>query len=211
MDGIHDLGGMCGFGSVSVERDEPVFHERWEARAFGLNALGIVVLRAYNTDEYRHAVERMDPAHYLAASYYERVLTGVATLLVEKGVLTHAELEARAGARFPLACPAAPRAGQVARNGAPRPRFAVGDHVVVRDRRPAGHTRAPRYVRGKRGVVVHVAPPFSFPDSAAHGLGVRTEPTYHVEFDARDLWADAAGRNETVVVDLWETYLEASS
>jgi nitrile hydratase len=211
MDGIHDLGGMCGFGPVSIEHDEPVFHERWEARAFGLNALGIVVLRAYNVDEYRHAVERMDPAHYLAASYYERVLTGVASLLVEKGVLTHAELEGRAGGRFPLARAAAPSAGQVARENAPRPRFAVGDRVVVADRRPAGHTRAPRYVRGKRGVVVHVAPPFAFPDSAAHGLGTRAEPTYHVEFDARALWADAAGSNETVVVDLWESYLEGST
>jgi len=210
MDGIHDLGGMCGFGPVSVERDEPVFHDRWEARAFGLNALGIVVLHAYNADEYRHAIERMDPAHYLTASYYERTLTAVATLLVEKGILTHADLEARAGGRFPLARPVASHAGEIAAEPASGPRFMVGDRVRVRDRRPAGHTRAPRYVRGKRGAVVHVAPPFSFPDAAAHGRSVRAEPTYHVEFQAQDLWADAAGANETVVVDLWETYLEAA-
>ena len=73
MDGIHDLGGMSGFGSVESERDEPVFHEPWEALAFAMNALGIAVLGAYNTDEYRHAVERMDPTHYLTAAYYERV------------------------------------------------------------------------------------------------------------------------------------------
>jgi nitrile hydratase len=72
VDGIHDLGGMGGFGPVEVERDEPVFHEPWEALAFVLNTLGIIVLKAYNADEYRHAVERMDPAHYLAAPYYER-------------------------------------------------------------------------------------------------------------------------------------------
>src|SRR4029453_2704372 len=101
-EGIHALGGRGGFGPVGVERGEPVFHEPWEAIAFALNALGIAVLTEYNADEYRHAVERMDPAHYLAATYYERVLTGVATLLVEKGVVTHEELERRAGGPFPL-------------------------------------------------------------------------------------------------------------
>jgi nitrile hydratase len=206
MDGIHDLGGLHGFGAVEVERDEPVFHERWEARAFAMNALGIAALRAYNVDEYRHAVERMEPAHYLAASYYERVLTAVATLLVEKGVVTREELEARAGGPFPLARPAAPPTT----DAPPREqaRFAVGDVVVVRDIHPAGHTRVPRYVRGKRGVVVHVAPRFSFPDAAAHGLPRRDEHTYHVRFEASAVWADAAEQNAPVIVDLWDSYLE---
>src|SRR5437899_11728897 len=101
MDGIHDLGGMSGFGAVEVERGEPVFHERWEARAFALNQLAIQVLRAYNVHEYRHSVERMDPAHYLASSYYERWLTGVATLPVAQGVVKHAELHTRARGRLP--------------------------------------------------------------------------------------------------------------
>lgn len=207
MDGIHDLGGMSGFGRVELERDEPVFHEPWEAVAFALNALGIAALRAYNADEYRHAVERMEPAHYLSATYYERVLTGVATLLVEKGVVTRDELEARARGPFPLAQPVAAQPTADLR-AQPQPRFDVGDSVVVRDIRPAGHTRVPRYVRGKRGVVVHVAPKFSFPDVAAHGPTHRDEHTYHVEFRAHELWADAAGSNETVVVDLWDGYLE---
>lgn len=207
MDGIHDLGGMSGFGSVEVERDEPAFHEPWEALAFATLALGVSVLRAYNADEYRHAIERMDPTHYLTAAYYERVLTGVATLLVEKGVVAHDDLEARAGGPFPLARPVAeePVADLAPQ---PRPRFGIRDAVVVRDIHPAGHTRVPRYVRGKRGVVVHVAPPFSFPDAAAHGRTHRTEHTYHVEFLARDLWGDAARGDDTVVVDLWDCYLE---
>jgi len=209
MDGIHDLGGMSGFGPVEVERDEPVFHEPWEALAFALNVLGIGALRAYNADEYRHAVERMDPVHYLEAPYYERVLTGAATLFVEKGIVTREELEARAGGSVPLSRPVAaePTAELSPR---PRARFGIGDRVLVRDIHPAGHTRVPRYVRGKRGVVLHVAPPFSFPDAAAHGLPHRTEHTYHVEFDARELWADAAGPNETIVVDLWDGYLEGA-
>ena len=209
MDGIHDLGGMMGFGPIEPEADEPTFHEPWEARAFALNVLGIVALRAYNVDEYRHAVERIEPRHYLAAPYYERVLTAAATLLVEKGVVTHAELEARAGGPFPLARPVAERAPA----DVPAPvhgRFAVGDRVRVRDIRPAGHTRVPRYVCGKPGAVLHVAPAFSFPDAAAHGLAPRAEPTYHVRFAARDLWGDAAEDHASVVVDLWETYLEAS-
>ena len=209
MDGIHDLGGMSGFGPVEVEPDEPRFHEAWESTAFCLNALGIAVLRAYNVDEYRHAVERMDPAHYLDASYYERVLTGVATLLVEKGVVTRGELEARAGGSFALSRPAA-RVHVEARPEGEAARFAVGEAVVVRDVHAAGHTRVPRYVRGKRGVVVHVAPRFSLPDTAAHGLPARSEHTYHVLFEARSLWGEDAGTRETVVVDLWDSYLESA-
>jgi nitrile hydratase len=207
VDGIHDLGGMGGFGPVEVERDEPVFHERWEAEAFALNALGILVLRAYNVDEYRHAVERMAPAHYLGASYYERMLTGAASLLVEKGFVTRTELEVRAGGAFPLARPAeAPRPADVAPHKA---HFAVGALVRVRDFHPRGHTRVPRYVRGKRGVIVHVAPKFGFPDTSAHGLAPREEHTYHVRFEASELWGSAAGSDEAVIVDLWASYLEA--
>ena len=207
MDGIHDLGGMQGFGPVEREDDEPVFHEPWEAVAFALTALGIESLGTYNTDEYRHAVERMDPAHYLSATYYERMLTGVATLFVEKGIVRRDELEARAGGPFPLARPVA-ESPTTDQRPQPRARFAIGSAVVVRNVHPRGHTRVPRYVRGKRGVVVHVAPPFSFPDAAAHGLEHRSEHTYHVEFQARELWADAAASNATVVVDLWDGYLD---
>jgi nitrile hydratase subunit beta len=211
MDGIHDLGGMSGFGAVEIERDEPTFHERWEARAFALNNLGVRGLHAYNVHEYRHAVERMDPAHYLAASYYERWLTGMATLFVEKGVVTRDELEARAGGRFPLSRPAAEvKEVTVAVDAATAPRFAAGDSVLVRDMRPAGHTRLPRYVRGKRGVVVRLSRPFELPDLAGHALPAPAEPTYHVEFEARELWREAAESRATVVVDLWQCYLEAA-
>jgi len=209
MDGIYDLGGVSGFGAVEVERDEPVFHERWEAHAFALNMLGLRV-RAYNLHEYRHAVERMRPAHYLAASYYERWFTGVATLFVEKGLVTHEELEARAGGPFPLSRPPAPvRPSDVLLQE--NARFAVGDVVVVRDIHPPGHARAPRYVRGKRGVVIHVAPRFAFPNLAGHGQRAHREHTYHVEFQAQELWTDAAGSRETVIVDLWESYLEGAA
>jgi len=211
VDGIHDLGGMSGFGAVEVERDEPVFHERWERRAFGLNVLGLQILRAYNVHEYRHAVERMEPAHYLAASYYERWLTAVASLMVEKGVVTREELERRAGGRFPLARPGVAVAAAAPRPDASAARFAVGDRVRVRDVRTRGHTRAPRYVRGKRGVVARVAPAFLLPDVAGHGARAPHEQTYQIEFAAPELWANEGRPGDTVVVDLWESYLEADA
>ncbi|MFT5041036.1 MAG: nitrile hydratase beta subunit [Hyphomicrobiaceae bacterium] len=216
MDGIHDLAGIAGFGSVAIEPDEPVFHETWEARAFAMNVLGIAVLASYNTDEYRHAIERMTPAHYLAARYYERVLTGAATLFVEKGLLAHADLAARAGGAFPLAQPEqAARPAQANEetetSSTAGPRFEAGEIVAVRNVSTSGHTRVPRYCRGHQGRVLHVAPAFTFPDLNAHGRPSRQEPTYHVEFAASDLWPDAGDCGETVVVDLWETYLEKAS
>ena len=207
MNGIHDLGGMEGFGGIEIEADEPTFHARWQGRAFALNVLGIGVLRAYNTDEYRHAVERMAPAHYLGASYYERMLTGAATLLVEKGVVDLATLESIAGAKFPLAKAVA----DVAVEEVAEPvsaSFALGDRVRVRGVQFRGHTRVPRYVRGKAGEVIHVAPAFNFPDTSAHGFVARSEPTYHVEFEAQELWGEEGLEGESVVVDLWESYLE---
>ncbi len=210
MDGIHDLGGMSGFGSVEIEEDEPVFHEDWEFLAIGLNFIGMTVLKTYNIDEYRHSVERMAPTHYLTARYYERMLTGVTSLLVEKGVVTVDELEERAGGPCPLALPNASVEAD-GREAPAAPHFAVGDRVRVRDIHPAGHTRVPRYVRGIAGEVLYVTKPFPFPDASAHGLPGREEPTYHVLFEAQDLWADAAGTNDTFVVDLWETYLECES
>jgi nitrile hydratase len=207
VDGIHDLAGMDGFGAIEVERDEPVFHERWEAVAFAINALMIGAHAHHNADEYRHAIERMAPAHYLSASYYERVLTGVATLLVEKGTVEVGDLEQRAGGLFPLARPSA-TAEDDGRSEPSAPRFAVGDRVRVRRIHPPGHTRVPRYVRGVEGEVLHVAPAFSFPDRAAHGLSLRSEPTYHVAFEAGVLWPEDPVAGDEVVVDLWETYLE---
>ena len=94
MNGIHDLGGMHGLGPIRPGPDEPVFHEDWERRMFGL-MIATFGGGQFNVDEFRHAIERMDPAHYLESSYYEHWLTAVETLLVEKGVLTEDELAAR--------------------------------------------------------------------------------------------------------------------
>jgi len=206
MDGVHDLGGMDGFGPVEVEANEPVFHAAWERVVFAI-AAAVSVRRVSNIDAFRHAIERMDPAHYLGSSYYEHWLTGAATLLVEHGVVTRDELEAKSGGAFPLSRPVRSTAAP-ARPSSAEPRFAVGSAVRVRSMHPLGHTRCPRYVRGKRGVVVRVDGLFPLPDVAAHSDQPCSEASYSVRFAARELWGDQAGGAEAVHVDLWESYLE---
>jgi nitrile hydratase beta subunit len=207
MDGIHDLGGMDGFGEITVEKNEPTFHNQWEGEAFALNMVAIGILKKYNPDEYRHALERMNPYDYLHASYYERVFTGVASLLIEKGVISKRELVSKVSGNYPLARPSS----VVEDNGKDTPsaaKFSVGDRVKVQDIHTPGHTRMPAYVRGHHGEIINVAPYFSFPDNAAHGGTLREEPTYHVVFTRSELWNDDEASSDTVVVDLWESYLE---
>ena|SRR5690349_6347072 len=202
MDGIHDLGGKQGFGPVRYTNDARPFHTPWEVRA---NSLYVFAVRRgiFNMDEYRHAIERMEPRQYLTASYYERSLTSLATLLVEKGVLTHAELEQRAGGRFPLAAPSAP--GRT--NAVKRERFALGDRVRVRDEYVPGHIRMPAYVRGKTGVVVGESPAYPFPDAHAHAVAADDEPTYDVRFRSEDLWPGSAD-SALIHVGIFQSYLE---
>ena len=206
VDGIHDLGGMQGFGEVGYSPAEPVFGHRWEAVA---RALLVVVAGVAGTSggEFRHSIERMEPGQYLTSSYYEHWLTAAATLAVEHGLVTRSELEARAGGRFPLSGPVlGPTVADVGPD-VDTARFGVGDRVRVREWHPPGHTRCPGYVRGKAGTVVRVDGIHSVPDIEAHGASRRHEPTYSVRFDAADLWRDGQ-RGVRVHVDLWDSYLE---
>jgi len=222
MDGVHDLGGMQGFGPVEREENEPVFHAAWEAavlammRAGGSGGL-------FNIDEFRHSIERMVPAQYLRASYYEKWLDGVTRLLVEKGVVGAEELAARlaffeqtpdapATAAFSGPPPARPPFNpgwvhDVIRETGAVPRFAPGDAVVTREIHPHGHTRLPRYARGKRGIIHRCHGVHVFPDTNAHGRGEQPQPLYSVRFDARELWGESAEPNQVVHIDLWESYL----
>ncbi|MBL6750493.1 MAG: nitrile hydratase subunit beta [Nevskia sp.] len=208
MDGIHDLGGVQGFGKVAHKANSvayrPVFHEPWEHLAYSLLFLGADTLKVFNVDELRHAIERLDPRQYFASPYYDRIVAGTASLYVEKGVLSHAELEALAGGRFALARPQG--LGRPARET--RPPFEVGDRVRVAGAFVPGHTRMPGYVRGKHGTILHrTGVKWPFPDAAGHGRPAALEPTYHVEFKGSDLWGETA-EAASVVVDLWEGYLD---
>jgi nitrile hydratase beta subunit len=202
MDGVHDLGGRQGFGRIRYRAGAPAFHAAWEKR---VNALyGLAVKRGiFNMDEYRHAIERMSPRHYLSASYYERSLTSLATLCVEKGVVTREELETLAKGHFPLSEPSAP-----GRSNLPgRERFQAGERVRVKNDFFAGHVRMPGYIRGKPGCVVGESPVYPFPDAHAHGVKAVDEPTYDVAFRTEDLWPNSADP-ALVHVGVFQSYLE---
>lgn len=216
MNGIHDLGGMHGFGPVVREEDEPTFHAEWEARVWGM----VQAIRGagyYNIDQSRYGIEQMAPADYLRASYYERWLASLERNLIEGRVIAGDEIDDWFAKlrRDPTAqphpdpnvIPPAPPA-EPPSEPAPAPRFAVGDAVVTRNINPHGHTRLPRYARGKHGVVLAYRGVHTLPDTHALGLGANPHPLYNVRFEARELWGDAAEPHETVSLDLWDCYLE---
>jgi nitrile hydratase len=220
MNGIHDMGGMDGFGAVVREQNEPVFHADWERRMYALGASLGMGATQINTDEFRHAIERIPPGQYLASSYYERWLSAAETLLVERGVITREELLAKhddspesvralvaTGVRAVGPAPIKGKPGAKP----PRARFAKGDRVRARNLNPAGHTRLPRYVRGKRGVIARDWGVFVFPDTNAHHAGTKPQHCYSVQFEARELWGKSAQSRERVLVDLWEDYLEPAA
>jgi len=217
MNGVHDMGGMTCYGRVVREENEPRFHAHWERRVFGMTMLAIG--RIDTLDAFRHAIERMDPTHYLSSTYYEHWLAALEILAVEKGLLTPEELasgalRSKGGATEPPLPPEAVR--QVVAHGAPcdrntgrlTPRFAPGDHVKAKNLNPVGHTRLPRYARGKVGVIDRVHGTFVYPDTNAHGSGEQPQPLYCVRFNALELWGPHAPRKDSLRVDLWEDYLE---
>lgn len=212
MHGIHDLGGMHGFGLVDVETDEPVFHADWERRVLGM-AYQMVGLGWISIDAFRHGIERIPPVDYLTLGYYGRWRAALERLLVERGVLAPGEVDARAAGRAsaPPATPPAPPAlvgAGFERHVERAARFAVGDRVRVRVTNPPGHTRLPRYVAGRVGTVAETRTSFVFPDTNAHGRGEDPQYLYSVRFDGRALWGDAAEPATSVHVDLFEPYLE---
>ena len=220
MDGIHDLGGKMGHGAVDVTDSLPGnragFTQRWHAQVFAslraLPAAGALK----NTDQFRHAVERIDPAAYLSHGYYGRWLGGIETLLAEAGVLRIEDIDARAGNRAsaarpvatPPTLPDATQTGGSQRLAPAAPRFVAGDRVRAAATPVAGHTRLPAYARGKLGVVVAHHDAWVLPDTNAHGDGECPTHLYTVMFRARELWGKSANAMDSVRLDLFETYLE---
>ena len=217
MNGPQDLGGQMGFGPVTPERDEPIFHAEWEKRALGVT-LAAGAMGHWNIDESRHARESLHPADYYSSSYYEIWIKALEVLLKRHGFVSDADLAA-GRAVDPAATPkrvlkAAEVPAVLARGGpCDRPvaapaRFKSGQRVRTKNFHPIGHTRLPRYARGKEGVVDAVREGFVFPDSNAHGGGENPQWVYTVLFDGREIWGEGADRTLTVSIDAWESYLE---
>jgi nitrile hydratase beta subunit len=217
VNGVYDMGGMQDFGPVHPQPNEAAFHAPWEGRVFALNqAAG--AWRKWSVDAWRHKIEALPPADYLRMSYYERWFAAVSELLVDGGLVTRAEIESGQPAQgSPKAIPAlsADRVPLMRRSGALSkrddkiaPRFRPGDQVRTRNINPVGHTRLPRYARGKIGIVDRDHGVYVFPDTSAHALGENPQHVYSVRFAARELWGEQASPRDAVYLDLWDDYLD---
>jgi nitrile hydratase len=218
MDGIHDMGGMHGFGKVESEKDEPVFHAAWEGRCLALNrAMGAI--GAWTIDEGRAGIELLPPDVYLSRSYYGKWALRLENMVVERGLAGADELAA--GHALHAAKPLTRRLGladvpKTLNRGsfsrpAPAPaRFKVGDRVRAKNIHPQTHTRLPRYARGRIGVIEAIRGCHVFPDSTAIGAGENPQWLYTVLFDGRELWGETADPSLKVSIEAFEPYLDAA-
>ncbi len=224
MTRVHDMGGRFGDGPVVPDAEgAPVFATEWHGRALAVT-LAAGALGQWNIDVSRHTRELLSPKDYMRFSYYEKWISGLADLLVQTGVLTREDFEAAgAGETHPLAdkkLKAEAVAGALAKGGpADRPSdvavaFETGQAVrtlQISGNRlvEGGHTRLPIYAAGAKGHILKLHGTHVLPDSSAHGLGEAPEPLYAVVFPASELWADPEHPGDEVVLDLWQSYLEA--
>ena len=217
MNGIHDMGGMHGMGPIQPERNEPVFHQRWESRAFALMlATGDLAPKGVSG---RFTIEQIPPAEYLRMSYYERWLESLENVLVNAGVVKREEVASgKPAPGSPKAKPgltAAKVPAMISNDDSSRlkvqvqPLFKVGQRVRARNMHPIGHTRLPRYARGKVGAIVRDHGVFAFEDTNTSGLQFeKPQHVYAVRFAARELWGEQASPHDAVCIDMWDDYLE---
>jgi nitrile hydratase len=216
MNGVHDMGGMHGFGKVEPEASEPPFHAPWEGRVLAMQR-AIRFTRAWNIDMSRDAQERLPAQVYLSASYYERWLLGMERNAIERGLIDADELAAGHALRPGKAVARvmtkdnighAFTRGAFGRPPSQQARFRPGDRVRTRNINPPSHTRLPRYARDREGVVEAVRGCHVFPDSITTGRGENPQWLYTVVFDGHQLWGPNADPTLTVSVEAFEPYLE---
>jgi nitrile hydratase subunit beta len=215
MNGIHDMGGMQDMGPVKREGQEPAFHEAWEGRVF---ALDLAVQGDWTGSAERYQIELIPPADYLLMSYYEKWLRSLVELMIKAGMVTRAEVDSGKAVAQNIkgaqALGAADVPSMIAK-GAPASRnlstvaqFHVGQRVRARNINPTGHTRLPRYARGRSGTIERDRGVFVFSDTDAHGLGEKPQHVYSVRFNARELWGEKVSGRDSVYIDMWDDYLE---
>jgi nitrile hydratase len=219
MNGAQDLGGMMGFGPVAPEKDEPFFHAAWERRALAVT-LAMGATGSWPLDAGRYARESLPPAEYLSSSYYEIWIKGLTKLLLAKGLVSEAELSAGKAVEpgkpvrrviTAVEVPAALLTGTRCDRPVTQPaRFSAGDRVRARNEHKLTHTRLPRYARGHVGTIVEAHGMFVLPDSNAHDEGENPEWLYTVRFAGSELWGREADPTLAVMLDLWESYLDAA-
>jgi nitrile hydratase len=216
MNGVHDMGGLHGFGKVEPEKDEPPFHAPWEGRVLALQR-ALAFTGAWNIDMSRAAQERLPARVYLSVSYYHRWLLGIERNALEKGLVDADELAAghalRAGQPVPRTMTKDTIGTAFTRGSFSRPtsrvaRFKPGDRVRTKNVNPPSHTRLPRYARGRVGVVEAVRGCHVFPDSVTTGRGEDPQWLYTVVFEARELWGEHADPALKVSVEAFEPYLQ---
>ena len=223
MNGVHDMGGQQGFGPVLLEEKEPLFHAPWESRAMAITvAMG--ASGQWNIDLSRAARESLPPAIYLSSSYYEIWIRALEKLMLERGMVTQAELasgEQRTSSVQVSKVLTKDNVDAALKAGSPTERpidqpalFKVGQKVRARNMHPQGHTRLPRYVRGHVGTVVSLHGGHVFPDGhtlrATPPFNVPVQWLYTVVFDGPTLWGQHSDPTLEVTVDAWESYLEAT-
>ena len=217
MNGAQDLGGTHGHGAVEPEPNEPVFHAEWEKRAFALT-LAMGMPGGWNIDQSRFARENRNPAEYLSMSYYQIWFAALETMLKERALVANDEIVAGHSLHSPkpvkrVLSPAdvlkvLHRGGPTERDTNTKAAFKSGDKVRAKNINPLTHTRLPRYVRGRVGIVERVIGCHVFPDSNASGGGENPQWLYTVRFDGRELWGADGDPTTQVSVDAWEPYLE---
>lgn len=216
MNGVHDMGGMHGFGKVVPEADEPAFHAAWEGRVLAMQR-ALRFARTWNIEMSRDAQERLPAEVYLGASYYERWALGMERNAVERGFIVEDELAVghALGPAKPIERVMA--TGDVAhaltRGSFSRPparpaRFQAGDRVRTRNINPPTHTRLPRYARGREGTVEAIRGCHVFPDSVVIGEGENPQWLYTVVFQGQELWGPDSDATLTVSIEAFEPYLE---
>jgi nitrile hydratase beta subunit len=217
MNGVHDVGGLQDMGTVQHDKEEPVFHAPWEGRIYGIDR-ALRFIGKWNLDAWRHQIELLPPADYFRMTYYERWLEVNQQLAIKYGLITPGELET--GSPDPGSAKATPTltaaiAAQRLGRGIPSshdpkfpPQYRVGQRVRARNINPAGHTRLPRYARGKLGIIMRDHGVYLFPDTNAHFQGEKRQHVYSVRFTARELWGVNASARDSVHLDMWDDYLE---